>query len=254
MKHLKRFNEELKNQTYRNAAKKLAELGHVKRSDNLKNYLSEIEVKKDFNKWKSNVSTFEKYDKVRILIKDPKSKNIIIDNYFYLDIFCDFTSFEDSYSEYKENNGGSFLFFIGLIPADEECYNLCKKTFKKHSLEDMNNGFIFGLSLDIYFDIIDHVVNINRLNLFDYDPSVSGHVNFADRAGVVKLKNRLKEMFSNPDLNYPSAYTDIEDFYHKFESSVLASAGFSSDYGFSMEDVANFIQGISINRIWKPFI
>ena len=83
------------------------------------------------------------------------------------------------------------------------------------------------------------------------DENLSGNVSFADRASAGKFKNLLKSIFTNPDLNYPSGYTDADSLYQKLEQVILVQQGFSSDYGFELKNVADFINTQSPNTMYK---
>ena len=54
MKYLKRFNEELRPQTYMSAARKLDKLGHHDRSKDLKDWGLEMESREEMDKWRKN--------------------------------------------------------------------------------------------------------------------------------------------------------------------------------------------------------
>jgi hypothetical protein len=62
----------------------------------------------------------------------------------------------------------------------------------------------------------------------------------------------LKNLFSNPDYGYPSSRTDCTSQWEALERTILAECGFSSEYGFELEQVANFINTISPNTLYKP--
>ena len=80
---------------------------------------------------------------------------------------------------------------------------------------------------------------------------MSGEIAFADRASANKFKTLLKKIFTNPELNYPSGYTDVNSLYEKLEQVILVQQGFSADYGFDLKSVADFINTISPNEMYK---
>ena len=61
----------------------------------------------------------------------------------------------------------------------------------------------------------------------------------------------LKNLFSNPGYGYPSSRTDCTSQWEALERTILAECGFSSEYGFELEQVANFINTISPNTLYK---
>ena len=85
--------------------------------------------------------------------------------------------------------------------------------------------------------------------MWDYDDEMNGKINFADRASANKFKNLIIQIFSNPQLGYPSGYTDADDLYEKLTNTILAENSFSSDYGFKLEDAAEYMRTISPNLL-----
>jgi hypothetical protein len=61
----------------------------------------------------------------------------------------------------------------------------------------------------------------------------------------------MKTIFTKRDLGYPSGYTDFDDIYDLMEAVILAEGGYSSDYGFRIEEIADFIDKISPNELFK---
>ena len=105
--------------------------------------------------------------------------------------------------------------------------------------------------LGLIKEVVKNEVIFKNFVLDDYDENLSGNVSFADRASAGKFKNLLKSIFSNPNLNYPSGYTDADSIYQKLEQVILIRQGFSSDYGFELKNVADFINTQSPNTMYK---
>lgn len=99
MNHLIKFNE-LKYSTYRSASDKLKEIGHIRRSTEIDNYLINKSRKKLISE--DNIGTFN--------LKTNKGDEIecYVDMYFKGDEFCDI--FLDFYQGDIENDG--LFFFI----------------------------------------------------------------------------------------------------------------------------------------------
>ena len=116
---------------------------------------------------------------------------------------------------------------------------------------EFGNGMYWGMCFGIDFKVQNGEVILDKFSLDDYDDNLSGNVSFADRASAGKFKNLLKSIFTNPDLNYPSGYTDADSLYQKLEQVILVQQGFSSDYGFELKNVADFINTISPNTMYK---
>lgn len=85
----------------------------------------------------------------------------------------------------------------------------------------------------------------------NYDDSLSGHVTFADRGSVGRFKSLLKRMFTEPELGYPSGYTDQDNFYSMVQNKLCVEFGLSSEYGFSVEQVGDYIMSLPANEMYK---
>jgi hypothetical protein len=127
MKYLKRFDEELKTQTYQSAAAGLNRLGHTKRANDL-NVWSEVSRENEANRKMS--AMIDMYSKHGVFSIDLGSKHGGVLGNFYL--FLDFDSYQnDENWGYWEEDGrfdGNNLWMtldICLIPADEETFEEC---------------------------------------------------------------------------------------------------------------------------------
>lgn len=252
MKYLKRFNEELRPSTYMSAAKKLTAIGHTGRANALKDWAGETEKREEMSKWKDRLQDYGLFGSYKMNIVNPETEEKFTGD-FYLDINFDEMAFEDSFEYEKENNpdnikGVSILFFIGLIPTSEETLRKCVEIMPD---PEFGNGMFWGMSCDLELQIINDRLTFTKFSLDDYDDNLSGNVSFADRASAGKFKNLLKSIFSNPELNYPSGYTDVEYMYQKLEQVICIRQSFSSDYGFELKQAADFINAQSPNTMYK---
>lgn len=254
MRYIKRFNEELKPSTYMSASRKLSKLGHSDRAEELKSFAEEAEKREEIIKWRDRLQDYALFGTFKVNIQNPETSQKMTAD-FALDINFDQDCFEDSF-EYERgqaedpNNisGLGFLFFIGLIPTSEEVIRQCEEIMPS---AEFDNGFFWGMTVSLNFDIVNGKVVFKSFFLDNYDDGQSGKVSFADRVSAGKFKTLLKNIFSNPDFNYPSAYTDIEYLYQKLEQVICISQGFSSDYGFDLQHAADFISQQSPNTMYK---
>lgn len=79
---------------------------------------------------------------------------------------------------------------------------------------------------------------------------MNGLFSFSDRLSANRFKNLLIRIFSDPKFEYPSGYNDIDYMWEKLESSILIENSFSSEYGFKLEDIADYIRAISPNELF----
>ncbi len=130
MRHLKLF-EELNSATYKLAAQKLRDMGHVRRPDDLYNWgnhVRELEVRKRwerFGSYKMDLIDYI-YDSKTRTKPDRTPVKEITDNNFYLAISLDYDSLRDTMSDWLTDIATTgkgnlwFQFSIGIIPSDEK--------------------------------------------------------------------------------------------------------------------------------------
>jgi hypothetical protein len=252
MKYLKKFNEELRPQTYLSAAKgREAEAvlkdelhgegsGRESRESakKLRSWAREMEKKEEMIKWKDRIQDYAQFGTFKMTIKNPETGETLTGD-FHLDISFD----ELAFSDYPE---GGISFFLGLIPTSEDLIHQYMELCPDY---DFGNGFFWGKIFNLEFEIVDDMVQFTKWNFWDYDEDMYGKITFANRVSANKFKNLLIQFFTNKDLGYPSGYTDADDIYEKLETCILAENSFSSDYGFKLEDAADYIRTISPNLL-----
>ena len=239
MKYLKKFNEELRPQTYRSDDRKLDKLGHTDRAQALKDWALETEKKEEMIKWKDSIQDYAQFGTFKMTIKNEETGKTLTGD-FHLDISFDALAFGD-----QPESG--ICFFIGLIPTSEDLIYQYIEVCPDH---DFGNGFFWGKIFNLEYELGD-TVKFVKWNMWDYDDSMNGKVNFVDRGSANKFKNLLIQIFTNRELGYPSGYTDSNSLYEKLENCILAENSFSSDYGFRLEDAADYIRTISPNLLYS---
>ena len=239
MKYLKKFNEELRPQTYLSAARKLDKLGHHDRANALKDWAREMETKEEMIKWKDLIQDYAQFGTFKMAIKNPETGKTLTGD-FHLDVNFDDLAFGD------EPESG-ICFFIGLIPTSEDLIHQYMELCPDY---DFGNGFFWGKIFNLEYELSD-TVTFTKWNMWDYDDEMNGKVAFADRGSANRFKNLLIQIFTNSELGYPSGYTDADDLYEKLTNCILAENSFSSEYGFKLEDAANYIRTISPNLLYS---
>jgi len=252
MKYLKRFNEELNSNTYNSAARKLTKLGHTDRAAELKSWAQETERKEELIKWKQEIQTYSPFGIYKMNIVNPESGEKLTTD-FALDISFDADSFEDNFEFEKQKdpnniNDVSLSFFVGLIPTSEDVLKKCEEVMPE---PEFGNGMFWGMFCGVDFKVVKGKVVIEKFALDNYDENLSGEVSFANRASANKFKTLLKNILTKTDLNYPSGYHDADSLYQKLEQTICIQQAFSSDYGFELKDIADFISAISPNEMYK---
>lgn len=244
MKYLKRFNEELKPQTYMSAARKLDKMGHTDRAEDLKKWANKMESDEEMVKWKKSLNDFSKFGIFKMNVVNPETGEKLVGD-FAIDIHFDEMLFEDSAGDYE----GSFGFFMGIIPTSEELLSKCEEVMPE---ADLGNGFYWASIFSIDYQIEkNQEVKLTKWNLFNYDEGLSGEISFADRQSAQRFKNLLKRCITDREFDYPSGYNNAKNMQEVMERSILAGRSFSIDYGFELEDIADFINKISPNELYK---
>lgn len=244
MKYLKRFNEELNPQTYRNAARKLKKMGHEGRADSLNQWADKVEQTGEIKKWEDNLPKYSEFGIFKLKITNPETNESFTGD-FALDIFFDSDAFVDTHDE---SVGGSFVFFINMLPTSKELMDKCESLMP---CAELNGGGYPGIIFGIDYSIKDDTVKFDKWALDPYDESLSGFVTFVDRSSANKFKSLFKKILTDSSLQYPSGYRNADKIYDVLERSILIENSFSIDYGFSLEDLANYIGGINVNELYK---
>lgn len=250
MKYLKKFNEELKPQTYFTASKKLRKLGHERRAGELETWGKEVESHESIQKWKSNIEKYSKWGKANF--KFLHSKKIVpqFTGDFYLAfIFDDFNNSE-SIADAKEGTKGYFNFSIGfsvgLIPVDEETLQKCKENFPDN---DFGNGFFWGLWVNVDYKVEDSILKFDKIQYFPYDESLTLNPQIMNRRGALSFKDSLMACFDE-NADYPSQDTRFHSMCQALERCLIQQLNLD-DYGFDIEGALNDIKNYSHNYYYK---
>ena len=123
MRYLKRFDEELKTQTYKSAAAGLNKLGHVKRADDLNAWADVAKEKEEARKQKELVDLYSKHGVFKVDLSG------VTGNFYLWFSFDDYQNGENW--QYWQEDGrfeGSRLWMtldICLYPVDQETFENC---------------------------------------------------------------------------------------------------------------------------------
>ncbi len=246
MKYLKKFNEELKDSTYRSAARKLKKMGHDDRADYIGSHAGDIIYKEKLEK-------YSKYGTYQIRISDMSKLNTNSDNKnpsneltldFHLDISFVEDHFIDSVDYNKNGGGGTIWLSVGLIPT-KESIEKCKEFIEDDTFN--YNGSYCIMAINIYFDLFESSIEFKSIEIDSQDPMERYYVKIANRQSAGKLKMLLKKMFGDKNFNYPGYEGG---FYDQINNVIGAQEGFSSDYGFNSEQISELINDTSANLMY----
>lgn len=248
MKHLKKFNEELKPSTYLSASRKLKKLGHERRSKELEIWGKEAENKVSMEKWENNIKTFSPYGKATIKFMSKKSE--IFRGDFYLIFTFDSVSNFESITDAKES-GGYFdfriQFAVGLIPANEETLFECLDKFPENYF---GNGFFWGNWVGLEYKVENEKNNFNKISIYPYDEGQTFNPELVDRRGALSLKKSLMACLDEY-VDYPSDDTRFQIMHDLVYRCICQECEMLVDYDFDMERVLNDVKGYSHNYFFK---
>jgi hypothetical protein len=252
MKYLKKFNEELKAQTYKSAARKLKKIlkekpalgkaiGAEERANKLELYSQEVQEKQDIEAWKKEIEQFSKYGEFNIEMSRPGTPSIKPKVYsFYLDIVPEIEQMIESWDdEDPDNRELTFGFCAGLIPKTIEDREEIKMNFNN----DYWNGHTWGFWIYPTYKVVNSEVTFKGLKIYNYDSSPNHQI--ADRKTAVALKRLLVNIF-DPTFDYPSGYKDVTNMYDKIEQSAIQGLEISATYGIDMGRIQEDIKKLPI--------
>jgi hypothetical protein len=225
MKYLKRFDEELNVRTYRNAAKRLSDLGDKERSGKLDKYSNEVLFDKIRINYLKNVDRVKKNGKVNIYLTGINTVE------YYFEIY---TMFEkDSYGERIYINFG-----IKFYPVDFDKF--IEKESEHTSKENILSWFYDDGSLldsfdyfNIQYDITDDGMMCEFVSI---EIGTPGTIKIIDRKSGHKIKKELLDhIIENKDKLYDYFDTKL---------------GYGIDYGFDIDDMINDVRNYSVNKFY----
>jgi len=236
MKYLKKYNEELRPQTYLNAANKLANLGHKRRPEELKKWAEEAKLRELEEKKKKILEEAKKLGHFKF-----KIENKIANCYPYFVLNTE--ELHEQLMSYREYGYSFWLpLHMGLIPVEEDDLGILEKYNQYHyngiywvqqiylnisiSISDIENlleGQTDNLSQIIGSSYINYLIStgfkgigkgetipLGRVSLESGDYGV---VYLADRLNANKFKKMLIDLFEDRigfiSLNGEELLTDI---------------------------------------------
>ena len=228
MKHLKTINE-LKSSTYKSAATKLKQIGHIRRSGELEEWSKEVENKEKDARELENFNSFKHDVPFKInLVKskwDSASKTrkneIMISGNFYLKPSFDDSWAHDQYNDNTQDDGTTeyayhIPFEIGIMAADEET----KEKFRmiEGQLSDEVYEGVYWLQRLYYKIINEGVREITPTGEFSWECRESDEIMFENRSEALRFKKMFvdavhgRNTFGNSKWN-PSMHEQLKKFF-----------------------------------------
>ena len=243
MRYIKSFNEELKSATYRSAASKLKKIGgftNTKRAEDLSNWARETSWVETVKSWKQNVETLSKFGTYKLDIKTPNGTTFngdfhLIVNFMEDTIEIDFTN----------RDKASLHFSIGVVPTSR---GLLDKLVENDEdiKECFGGGFLWTFWLNIDIKLVGDFIEIDNIELEENEDD-STEFRFTS-SSAQRFKSLLIKIFSDRDFNYPSSNTRFNYEYENINTFLCIENGLSVDYGFKIENIAEYIKTVSKHK------
>lgn len=199
MKHLRKFNEELKSSTYASAANKLKGMGHIRRAGELEQWTKEVVNKEKDARELENFNSFKHDVPFKInLVKakwnsNTKSRDheIMMSGNFYLKPSFDYDWARD---QYNDNVGGEgtteysyyMPFEVGIMAADDEAKELFRLIEDKLS-DEVYEG-VYWLQRLYYKIINEGAKEITPTGEFSWECRESDEIMFENRSEALRFK------------------------------------------------------------------
>jgi hypothetical protein len=274
MKHLKSINE-LKSSTYRNAATKLKQMGHIRRSGELEEWTKEVENKERDARELANFNSFKHDVPFKInLVKtkwdsSTKTRNheIMMTGNFYLKPSFDDSWAQDQYNDNINEDGTCSYayhmpFEIGIMAADDDT----KEHFRmieKHLSDEVYEGVYWNQRL--YYKIINEgAKEITPTGDYSWECRENDEIMFENRAEALRFKKMFvdavhgRNTFGNSKW-VPSMHEQLKKFFlgewiQKYNYDTKSYDKVESSETFNEEAFKRFLDStnrMSINQLYR---
>ena len=274
MKHLKRINE-LKSSTYRNAATKLKQMGHIRRSGELEEWTKEVENRERDARELANFNSFKHDVPFKInLVKSrwnsttkSRSNEIMMSGNFYLKPSFDDSWAQDQYNDNINDDGtcsyGYYMpFEVGIMAADEET----KENFRSIE-ENLSDEVYEGVYWNqrLYYKIINEGSNeITPTGEYSWECRENDEIMFENRAEALRFKKMFvdavhgRNTFGNSKW-VPSMHEQLKKFFSgdwvmKYNRETSKYDKLESSETFNEEAFKKFLDStnkMSINQLYR---
>jgi len=254
MRYLRKYNEELKSDTYKSAADKLTKMGHVKRPEELMKWHV---ISKEREKEEAKRKAIEESSKLGTYKMTLSGAHGKFTGDFYIYFYWNNDNFDESYQDWKSFDNSSLWlqFDLAVLPASEESKEFAQNVLDKEiGLNNDGKCYLgsFGLNLSQGGNEYNEETNKETFVLkpnggfyFEEYHSISWYM--ADRANAQKFKKMLYDIFEGNIIwrETPALPGGVKEQILDF---------LCSDMGHSLEEFEQFIDSvkqISLNKIYK---
>ena len=274
MKHLKTINE-LKSSTYKSAANKLKQMGHIRRSGELEQWTKEVENKEKDARELSNFNSFKHDVPFKInLVKakwDPASKtrkhDIMITGNFYLKPSFDDSWAHDQYTDNVQEDGTvEYVYYmpfeVGVMAADEETKEKFRAIESQLS-DEVYEGVYWSQRL--YYKLINEgSKEMTPTGDFSWECRESDEIMFENRAEALRFKKMFvdavhgRNTFGNskwvPNMNEQLKKFFLGDWLQRYNRDTKSYDKIDRSDIFNEEAFQRFLDStnkMSINQLYR---
>ena len=201
MKYLRKYNEELKSDTYKSAADKLTKMGHVKRPEELMKFHV---VAKEREKEEAKRKAIEESSKLGVYKMNILNRNKKFTGDFYIYFYWNDDLFSENYEDWKrfETTSLWLQFDFAVLPASDESKEFVDNVLNKEiGINSDGKCYLgtFGLNLAQGGNSIDendkpiYVLKPNGAFYWEEWHNIEWHM--ADRGSAQKFKKMLYDVF-----------------------------------------------------------
>ena len=267
MRYLRKYNEELKADTYKLAADKLARMGHVKRPEELMKWHAIAKEKEEIAKEEARLKaieeakrkTLEEASKLGVHKLTLSNGDVKFTGDFYVYFYWDKDMFDEYYSEWRSFDSQmiSLQFAFSIIAASEESKEFENTVLSKEiSLQSDGKCWLGSFSLNLTNggngSFPDEETN---KEIFVFKPTGGYYEeewyniswNMADRASAQKFKKMLYDVFSGEIV-----FRDSEKVPGGIKEELIEEL--CNERGHDLSEYLDFVESIKkirVNQLYK---
>ena len=254
MRYLRKYNEELKSDTYKSAADKLTKMGHVKRPEELMKWHV---ISKEREKEEAKRKAIEESSKLGTYKMTLSGAHGKFTGDFYIYFYWNNDNFDESYQDWKSFDNSSLWlqFDFAVLPASEESKEFAQNVLNKEiGLNYDGKCYLgcFGLNLSQSGNEYNEETNKETFVLkpnggfyFEEYDSIAWYM--ADRANAQKFKKMLYDVFEGNIV-----WRETPELPGGLKEQILDFL--CSDMDHTLEEFEEFIESlkrISVNKLYK---
>jgi|APGre2960657444_1045066.scaffolds.fasta_scaffold80262_2 hypothetical protein len=254
MRYLRKYNEELKSDTYKSAADKLTKMGHVKRPEELMKWHV---ISKEREKEEAKRKAIEESSKLGTYKMTLSGAHGKFTGDFYIYFYWNNDNFDESYQDWKSFDNSSLWlqFDFSVLPASEESKEFAQNVLNKEiGLNYDGKCYLgcFGLNLSQSGNEYNEETNKETFVLkpnggfyFEEYDSIAWYM--ADRGSAQKFKKMLYDVFEGNIV-----WRETPQLPGGVKEQILDFL--CSDMDHTLEEFEEFIESlkrISVNKLYK---